>query len=129
VPLVAFTIPHYPTAMQIVFIYSLLVNVGGHMGYETVPKGFVRHWVFKWHNTSTHHNMHHRLVKYNYGLYFNIWDRLMGTNHPDYEKHFEEVVDRRDKEKLVKLNKKVWAKKNKQKPVKGSAGSRAVQQG
>jgi sterol desaturase/sphingolipid hydroxylase (fatty acid hydroxylase superfamily) len=129
VPLVAFTIPHYPTAMQIVFIYSLLVNIGGHMGYETVPKEFVRHWIFKWHNTSTHHNMHHRLVKCNYGLYFNIWDRLMGTNHPDYEKHFEEVVDRRDKERLAKLNKKVWAKKNKQKTVKASAGSRAVQQG
>jgi len=53
----------------------------------------------------------------------------MGTNHPDYEKHFEEVVDRRDKERLAKLNKKVWAKKNKQKSVKGSVGPRAVQQG
>ena len=29
--------------------------------------------------------MHHRLVKCNYGLYFNFWDRVMKTNHPHYE--------------------------------------------
>jgi sterol desaturase/sphingolipid hydroxylase (fatty acid hydroxylase superfamily) len=39
--------------------------------------------------------MHHRLVKCNYGLYFNIWDRLMGTNHPDYEKSYNEVIEKR----------------------------------
>jgi sterol desaturase/sphingolipid hydroxylase (fatty acid hydroxylase superfamily) len=39
--------------------------------------------------------MHHRLVKCNYGLYFNIWDRLMGTNHPDYEKSFDQIVEKR----------------------------------
>jgi sterol desaturase/sphingolipid hydroxylase (fatty acid hydroxylase superfamily) len=32
--------------------------------------------------------MHHRYVNYNYGLYFNIWDRLMGTNHPRYEEEY-----------------------------------------
>ncbi|MGL4598343.1 MAG: sterol desaturase family protein, partial [Bacteroidia bacterium] len=68
-----------------------------HLGYELFPRKFVRHGLFKWSNTSTHHNMHHRLVKCNYGLYFNFWDRILGTNHADYEKHFEEVVDGREK--------------------------------
>jgi Delta7-sterol 5-desaturase len=121
VPILAFIFPHHPSIVQIIFFYSLLVNVGGHMGYETVPKWFVRHKIFKWHNTSTHHNMHHRLVKYNYGLYFNIWDRLMGTNHPGYEKHFEEVTEKRNKERLTKLNKKQWAKKRRPKRVKAPA--------
>jgi sterol desaturase/sphingolipid hydroxylase (fatty acid hydroxylase superfamily) len=30
----------------------------------------------------------------NYGLYFNVWDRLMGTNHKDYETCFQEVTSR-----------------------------------
>ena len=25
---------------------------------------------------------------------FNFWDRWMGTNHPDYEKRYREVVGR-----------------------------------
>ncbi|SDI57786.1 sterol desaturase family protein [Mucilaginibacter sp. P25] len=99
VPLIAFTIPYHGTALTIFSLYSLLLNVTGHLGYELFPQGFTTHKLFKWHNTSTHHNMHHRLIKCNYGLYFNIWDRLMGTNHPDYEKSFEQVVEKREKVK------------------------------
>jgi sterol desaturase/sphingolipid hydroxylase (fatty acid hydroxylase superfamily) len=31
----------------------------------------------------------------NFGLYFNFWDRIMGTNHPAYEQRFTEVTGRR----------------------------------
>ncbi|MVN20677.1 sterol desaturase [Mucilaginibacter sp. HMF7410] len=40
-------------------------------------------------------NMHHRLIKCNYGLYFNIGDRLMKTNHIKYEQHFDEVASQK----------------------------------
>jgi sterol desaturase/sphingolipid hydroxylase (fatty acid hydroxylase superfamily) len=100
IPLMAFTIPHHGSAITIFSLYSLLLNVMGHLGYELFPKGFASHWLFKWHNTSTHHNMHHRLVKCNYGLYFNIWDRLMNTKHPHYEESFNEVVEQREQGKL-----------------------------
>jgi lathosterol oxidase len=95
IPLVAFTIPHATSAITIFSLYSLFLNVIGHLGYELFPKGFASHWLFKWHNTSTHHNMHHRLTKYNYGLYFNFWDRVMHTNHPKYAESFDEVAERR----------------------------------
>jgi sterol desaturase/sphingolipid hydroxylase (fatty acid hydroxylase superfamily) len=48
--------------------------------------------------------MHHRLVKCNYGLYFNIWDRLMNTNHPDYEKSFNQVVEKRKEKEVISAN-------------------------
>ncbi|NBW42885.1 MAG: hypothetical protein EBR29_03555, partial [Sphingobacteriia bacterium] len=32
-----------------------------------------------WVNTSRHHNLHHARFQGNYGLYFLIWDRWMGT--------------------------------------------------
>lgn len=92
IPLIAFCMPYHPSAIAIFTLYSLLLNVMGHLGFELFPKGFTTHKIFKLHNTSTHHNMHHRLVKCNYGLYFNIWDRLMKTNHAKYEQHFEEVT-------------------------------------
>jgi len=110
IPLIAFTIPHHTSAITIFSLYSLLLNVTGHLGYELFPKGFASHKLFKWHNTSTHHNMHHRLVKCNYGLYFNFWDRVMGTNHPDYEKSFDEVVEKREQGEIAEDVNKVALK-------------------
>lgn len=101
IPLIAFTVPYHRSAMTVFAIYTILLNVVGHLGYELFPKGFANHKLFKWHNTSTHHNMHHRLTKYNYGLYFNFWDRMMGTNHPHYEESFNEIVEQRDQSKLT----------------------------
>lgn len=101
IPLIAFTLPYHALALVIFSVYALLLNVTGHLGFELFPKGFTRHRLFKWHNTSTHHNMHHRLVKCNYGLYFNIWDRLMKTNHPGYDQNFDAVVEKREKNKLT----------------------------
>ena len=51
----------------------------GHLGYETFPKSLIKHPIGKWQNNATNHNLHHQLSKYNYGLYFTFWDRLMGT--------------------------------------------------
>jgi lathosterol oxidase len=104
IPLIAFTIPHHSSAITIFSLYALLLNVLGHLGYELFPKGFASHKLFKWHNTATHHNMHHRLVKCNYGLYFNFWDRLMHTNHPHYEQSFDEVVEKREQGKITGLS-------------------------
>jgi len=101
IPLIAFTIPHCGLAIILFSIYALVLNVAGHLGFELFPSGFASHWLFKWHNTSTHHNMHHRLVKCNYGLYFNFWDRVMKTNHPTYEDAFEKIVEQREQTKLA----------------------------
>jgi sterol desaturase/sphingolipid hydroxylase (fatty acid hydroxylase superfamily) len=70
----------------------IVMNVMGHLGFEVLPKGFASQRIFRWHNTSVHHNMHHRYFRYNYGLYFNFWDRVMKTNHPDYEEHYDQVT-------------------------------------
>jgi len=101
VPLVAFTIPSHVLAITLFTTYQLFVNVLGHLGFELLPKGFARHKVTKWHNTFTHHNLHHQFVKCNYGLYLNFWDRIMKTNHPHYEEHFDKVAERRKKNKIV----------------------------
>jgi lathosterol oxidase len=101
VPLVAFTIPAHVSAIVIFTIYQLLINVLGHLGFELLPKWFAHNKVTKWHNTFTHHNLHHQFVKYNYGLYLNFWDRIMNTNHPHYEHHFDKVVERTEKSEIV----------------------------
>ena len=91
-PLAILIIPIHPIAIGVWLLYMTIMNVLGHLGFELLPPGFARHRLFRWHNTGVHHNMHHHYVHYNYGLYFNIWDRLMGTNHPEYEDRYDEVT-------------------------------------
>lgn len=90
-PLVILFLPVHPLAALIWLLYMTGMNVLGHLGFEILPAGFLKSRVFRWHNTSVHHNMHHHYVHCNYGLYFNIWDRLMGTNHPRYEEEYERL--------------------------------------
>ena len=101
IPIIVFTIPYHASALTIFSAYTLMMNVAGHAGYEFFPSGFAGHKWFKWHNTPTHHNMHHRYVKYNFAIYFNFWDRVMKTNHPNYEETFERVIKQRTAAEIV----------------------------
>lgn len=94
VPIMMFLMPIHPYAILIWVLYQTGMNVIGHLGFEMYPSGFTNGFISKWNNTSTHHNMHHKHVTSNYGLYFNIWDRLLGTNHPEYTKQFEGIKTR-----------------------------------
>lgn len=90
-----FIIPVHPLHFYIFFFFMIVYNVYGHLGYELYPKGFSRHWLGKWINTSVSHNQHHQYFKGNYGLYFTFWDRWMGTLRKDYEQRFEELSAKR----------------------------------
>jgi sterol desaturase/sphingolipid hydroxylase (fatty acid hydroxylase superfamily) len=94
IPLTVLIMPFHPLALFAFSFWSLGFNVLGHLGFELFPKGFVKHPFWKWFNTSTHHNLHHSRSNCNYGLYYNFWDRMMGTNAPDYEQTFAEVKSR-----------------------------------
>jgi sterol desaturase/sphingolipid hydroxylase (fatty acid hydroxylase superfamily) len=89
-----FTIPIHRTHLIVFFTFSLAYNVYGHLGYELYPKGFNKHWLGKWINTSVSHNQHHQYFKGNYGLYFTFWDRWMGTMRQDYDSAFDKLKAR-----------------------------------
>lgn len=93
-PLLAFTVPMHPLAFFAFMIWQIVFNVIGHTGFEYFPKWMMRSWLGKILNTPTNHVQHHEKMRGNYGLYFNVWDRLMGTNHADYERRFHEVTHR-----------------------------------
>lgn len=86
-----FTIPIHLFHLLFFFLFMMVYNVYGHLGWELYPKGFSRHWLGKWINTSVNHNLHHQYFKGNYGLYFLFWDRMMGTIRKDYDEKFDEV--------------------------------------
>ena len=88
----AFTFSVHIIHILAFLVFMTLYNVYGHLGFEIFPRGFNRHWFFKWFNTSVNHNMHHQYFKGNYGLYFTWWDRLMNTMHREYDTRFDTVT-------------------------------------
>ncbi len=79
IPIIVFTIPCHPFALYSFLTIMTLINVVGHLGFETFPSRFIKSKVGKWQNTSTNHNIHHQKGNYNFGLYFTFWDYLMKT--------------------------------------------------
>ena len=93
-PLAVMVMPLHPLAFTLFMFWQIFFNVIGHTGYEYHPRWLMDTWLGKFLNTPTNHVMHHEKMRGNYGLYFNVWDRLMGTNHPDYESRFRTVTSR-----------------------------------
>lgn len=80
IPLIIFTIPTHPMALLLFLSFMTIYNVLVHLGYEIFSKNFINHSIGKWQNTATNHNLHHQIGgRFNYGFYFSIWDRVMGT--------------------------------------------------
>lgn len=92
--LFALLVPAHPLAIGVAALYMFVFAINAHHGYEFFPRGFTRNRVFRWVNTSTHHNLHHRHVRWNYGTWFNFWDFLMSTNHPEYHDTFDALHER-----------------------------------
>ncbi len=59
--------------------FDTLVNTAGHTGYEIIPQALSRLPLLRTFNTVTHHDAHHTNTRVNFGVFFNIWDRWMGT--------------------------------------------------
>jgi lathosterol oxidase len=93
-PLAMMFIPMHIYAFGIFMMWQIAFNIAGHSGYEINPRWLMKTPIRYLLNTPTNHIMHHEKMRGNYGLYFNVWDRLMGTNHADYEARYTEVASR-----------------------------------
>ncbi|MEQ1862103.1 MAG: sterol desaturase family protein [Chthoniobacteraceae bacterium] len=101
-PIAITIMPMHPLAFLAFMTWQIIFNVAGHTGYELWPRWMMDSWLGKFMNTPTNHAMHHEFIRGNYGLYFNFWDRLMGTNQAGYEDRFREVTSRERAEATVR---------------------------
>ena len=77
-----FLVPAAPLVLLAHKLYDQVTGVVGHSGYEhggrwcRPPSPLVG---------VTHHDQHHRHFRCNYATHFTLWDRLMGTLHPEHD--------------------------------------------
>ena len=77
-----FLVPAAPAVLLAHKLYDQVTGAIGHSGYEhggmwcRPPSPLVG---------VTHHDQHHRFFRCNYATHFTLWDRVMGTLHPDHD--------------------------------------------
>jgi lathosterol oxidase len=73
-PIILFTIPVHPIALIVFSSFVTLYNVYIHLGYKVnfIFGGSIQ-------NSAENHHLHHKVSRYNYGLYFSFWDKIMKT--------------------------------------------------
>ncbi len=95
IPLIIVVIPMHVSVLVVWLVLMTFSGTLNHAGIEIFPAGFNRSKIGKWLIGSTHHDLHHKQFRYNYGLYFTFWDRWMGTESPDFDKHFDSHTETR----------------------------------
>lgn len=87
-PVVLVLLPSSGAAIFVFLVHMILRNAIGHCGYELFPARPDGRPMIDLLTTVTHHDLHHARPGFNYGLYFTWWDRMMGTEHPQYHQAF-----------------------------------------
>jgi glucan biosynthesis protein C len=100
-PLWILAVPMHVLGLFVFMTFMVVRNVMGHSGVELMPRGLADSPWFGWISANTHHDLHHESFRYNYGLYFTWWDRLMGTEHPAYRERLRAASSER---KVVSLS-------------------------
>jgi sterol desaturase/sphingolipid hydroxylase (fatty acid hydroxylase superfamily) len=89
-PLLLLFLPMHLYVIIIQLTIMTFSSVINHLDIEIYPKKFHKHILGKWLIGATHHSLHHKQFRYNYGLYFTFWDKWKKTESPLYEDLFDE---------------------------------------
>lgn len=94
-PLIILFLPLHPLVLIFHLTLMTVTAILNHLGYETLPRfkalRFLgKHWI-----SGLHHAQHHRFFKYNFALFFPWWDHWMQTEHPSFEKEFDQLLERK----------------------------------
>jgi sterol desaturase/sphingolipid hydroxylase (fatty acid hydroxylase superfamily) len=92
-PALLMVLPMHLYILVIQLTIMTVSSVINHLDIEIYPKNFYKHFLGRWLIGATHHSLHHKQFKYNYGLYFTFWDKWKRTESPLYPKLFREKTD------------------------------------
>ena len=92
VPLWMIVVPTSWGVLSLFMLHQIVRNTLGHSGYELMPATSTGKPMVDFLTTTTHHDLHHAEAGWNFGLYFTWWDRMMGTEHPEYHARFAQTA-------------------------------------
>ena len=101
---VIFLFPIHTELHRAYHMFTTLIHIGGHVGYEVAPyipslgqcvvSALPGETPCKHLNTVLHHDMHHRYPSKHFSLYFTHWDQAMGTMHECYQEECQKLFEK-----------------------------------
>jgi lathosterol oxidase len=89
-PFTLMIIPMHPVVILVQLTIMTFSSVINHLDIELYPSWFNKNIIGKWLVGATHHSLHHKQFRYNYGLYFTFWDKWKKTESPFFEELFRQ---------------------------------------
>src|SRR5215213_102261 len=84
-PVLLLFLPMHYSIILLMLTMMTFSSVINHLDIEIYPAGFNKHFLGRWLIGATHHALHHKQFKHNYGLYFTFWDKWKKTESPLFE--------------------------------------------
>ncbi len=94
-PLLLMILPMHYYVIIILLTIMTFSSVINHLDIEIYPGG-AHSFLATWLIGATHHSLHHKQYKYNYGLYFTFWDKIKKTESPEFNKLFKKLTTAHD---------------------------------
>lgn len=91
-PVILMILPMHPAVILVQLTIMTLSSVINHLDIEIYPENFNKNKIGKWVIGATHHGLHHKQFKYNFGLYFTFWDKWKKTESPLFESTFDNAT-------------------------------------
>ena len=82
---------HFITVIALLTTMTIWAVVN-HLGLDRLPAVFPHYLLGNWVIGPAHHSIHHLKYTVHYGLYFTFWDRLLGTQDPEYKKQMDDKL-------------------------------------
>lgn len=90
-PVMLLILPMHYCVIVVALVIMTFSSVINHLDIEIYPKNSYRFWG-KWIIGASHHSLHHKEFRYNYGLYFTFWDKLKKTESPGFKNLFKTLT-------------------------------------
>jgi Delta7-sterol 5-desaturase len=80
-PVIVIVLPMHWIVILVQLVLMSITSVINHLNIDAFPDTRLKQQLQKWIIGASHHARHHKQYKYNFGLYFTMWDRLLKTEH------------------------------------------------
>jgi Delta7-sterol 5-desaturase len=100
-PVIIFIMPVHYCAIGIVLMLMTISAIVNHAGVEIFSPKFNKHKIGKWVIGATHHDLHHKEFRSNFGLYFTFWDKWMKTESRNYDAAFKQNTSHKEQSQVT----------------------------
>jgi lathosterol oxidase len=91
-PCILLILPLHPVVILVNLLIMTFSSVINHLNIELYPRRFHHHALGRWLIGASHHALHHKQFRFNFGLYFTFWDKLGRTESPLFDNFFERAT-------------------------------------